>query len=258
LEETQKRIIFSQISITYIQAWAGLSLHSAAPPSTAEYDLLRFWIHGGSSGGQALRVVASVEVHSINPYIYGMNFAGQSLATELGLPVSRWGGNGTTPRWLSFGSFRRTEPMHQCTNPVDCNAATQALRLRSTRSLWDPNYPDESWIDGTEGGPTVRLIPRMRDWVASNYPGTKLTITEYNWGALDHIDGALVYWFSAANLTAIQRAPDQPVGSSGFSATFPSNSITLFVIPPSEPPPTLSGCRGYQGKVVRIFIGRCR
>jgi len=54
---------------------------------------------------------------------------------------------------------------------------------------------------------------------------------------------ALVYRFSAANLTAIQRAPDQPVGSSGFSATFPSNSITLFVIPPSEPPPTLSGCR---------------
>lgn len=31
----------------------------------------------------------------------------------------------------------------------------------------------------------------MRDWVAKNYPGTKLAITEYNWGALDHINGAL-------------------------------------------------------------------
>ncbi|MEZ4616921.1 MAG: hypothetical protein R2867_15650 [Caldilineaceae bacterium] len=37
----------------------------------------------------------------------------------------------------------------------------------------------------------VRLIPRMREWVVANYPGTKLAITEYNWGALDHINGAL-------------------------------------------------------------------
>ena len=71
------------------------------------------------------------------------------------------------------------------------NAATQALRLRSTRALWDATYADESWINGTEGGPEVRLIPRMHDWVDANYPGTKLAISEYNWGALDHINGAL-------------------------------------------------------------------
>jgi hypothetical protein len=70
------------------------------------------------------------------------------------------------------------------------NAATQALRLRSTRSLWDTTYIDESWIsDG--GGVAVQMIPRMKAWVAANYPGTKLAITEYNWGALDHINGAL-------------------------------------------------------------------
>jgi hypothetical protein len=71
------------------------------------------------------------------------------------------------------------------------NATTQALRLRSTRSLWDATYADESWINGTEGGPAVLLIPRMREWVNANYPGTKLAMTEYNWGALDHINGAL-------------------------------------------------------------------
>jgi hypothetical protein len=64
--------------------------------------------------------------------------------------------------------------------------ANEALRLRTTRSLWDPTYVDESWI-----AEPVRLIPRMRDWVAQNYPGTKLAITEYNFGALDHINGAL-------------------------------------------------------------------
>ena len=66
------------------------------------------------------------------------------------------------------------------------DAQNQAQRLRSTRSLWDPTYADESWIDEP-----VRLIPRMHDWVEHNYPGTKLAITEYNWGALDHMNGAL-------------------------------------------------------------------
>ena len=66
------------------------------------------------------------------------------------------------------------------------DAATQARRLRSTRSLWDPTYVDESWI-----GEAVRLIPRMRDWVSTRYPGTRLAVTEYNWGGLEAINGAL-------------------------------------------------------------------
>lgn len=66
------------------------------------------------------------------------------------------------------------------------NANTQALRLRSTRSLWDTTYTDESWISEP-----VSLIPRMRAWRDGHYPGTKLAITEYNWGALDHLNGAL-------------------------------------------------------------------
>ena len=34
------------------------------------------------------------------------------------------------------------------------------------------------------------LIPRMKDWVNTYYPGTKIGITEYNWGAEGHINGA--------------------------------------------------------------------
>ncbi|MCB0194379.1 MAG: hypothetical protein KDJ65_20685, partial [Anaerolineae bacterium] len=63
---------------------------------------------------------------------------------------------------------------------------TQARRLRSTRSLWDPTYIDESWISEP-----VNLIPRMKAWVENHYPGTKLAMSEYNWGALDDINGAL-------------------------------------------------------------------
>lgn len=66
------------------------------------------------------------------------------------------------------------------------NATTQTLRLRSTRSLWDTSYTDESWI-----AEPVYLLPRMRAWRDTHYPGTKLAVTEYNWGALDHINGAL-------------------------------------------------------------------
>ncbi len=64
--------------------------------------------------------------------------------------------------------------------------ATQDLRLRSTRSLWDSTYVDESWINDK-----IRMIPRMHDWVNTYYPGTKLALTEYNFGGLEHINGAL-------------------------------------------------------------------
>jgi len=216
-------------------------------------------------------------------------------------------------------------------------SSTQALRLRSTRALWDPNYTDESWI-----GEPVRLVPRMHDWVNSNYAGTKLAMSEYNWGALDHINGALaqaevlgifgregldlatlwdpptasqpgayafrmylnydgarsrfgdvsiratstdqdqlaiyaaqdattntlsaiiinktaqaltssialshfsaattarVYRYSDANLGAIVRDADQPVGPTGFTATFPPSSITLVVLPASGVPPVVT------------------
>ena len=67
----------------------------------------------------------------------------------------------------------------------DVSAATQLRRNRSTRALWDTNYVDETWINDK-----VMLIPRMKAWVATNYPGTRIGITEYNWGADDFINGA--------------------------------------------------------------------
>jgi hypothetical protein len=95
------------------------------------------------------------------------------------------------------------------------DANTQALRLRSTRSLWDPTYADESWIAQTAEGPNVRLIPRMRDWVNTNYPGTKLAIGEYNWGGLEDINGALaeadvlgIFGREAIDLAALWDPPN--------------------------------------------------
>ncbi|MBE7474385.1 MAG: endoglucanase [Anaerolineae bacterium] len=104
------------------------------------------------------------------------------------------------------------------------NATTQALRLRSTRALWDPTYVDESWIaDAGPDGGIVRLIPRMRQWVNANYPGTKLALTEYNWGGLEHINGALaqadilgIFGREGLDLATLWNYPDADLGYDNF------------------------------------------
>ncbi len=69
-------------------------------------------------------------------------------------------------------------------NDISQDAA--ALRIRSTRSLWDDAYLEESWI-----AERIELIPRMQRWVDDNYPGTKLSIGEYSFGAENHISGGI-------------------------------------------------------------------
>jgi len=65
------------------------------------------------------------------------------------------------------------------------DSATELLRNQSTRVFWDTNYVDPSWINNI-----IMLIPRMKNWVTTNYPGTLIGITEYNWGADDYMNGA--------------------------------------------------------------------
>ena len=67
----------------------------------------------------------------------------------------------------------------------DDSASMQAIRNRSTRSLWDPNYTDTSWINSK-----IQLIPRMKTWVSTYYPGLQTGITEYNWGDDTKMNGA--------------------------------------------------------------------
>jgi hypothetical protein len=63
---------------------------------------------------------------------------------------------------------------------------TAARRLRATRSLWDPDYPDESYIREP-----VSLIPTMNQLIDRYYPGLKLGISEWNFGADETMNGAL-------------------------------------------------------------------
>ena len=97
----------------------------------------------------------------------------------------------------------------------DASPRMQMLRNRSTRSLWDPAYVDESWIKAP-----VALIPRLRAWVDRYYrPGTPIALTEYSWGADAAIGGAtaqadLLGIFGREGLDMANRwimpAPDTP------------------------------------------------
>jgi hypothetical protein len=66
-----------------------------------------------------------------------------------------------------------------------------AARKQAPRSLWDSTYTETSWITGCCSGGPIRLLPRIKDKIAANYPDTRLAITEYNYGAGQHISGGI-------------------------------------------------------------------
>jgi hypothetical protein len=77
-------------------------------------------------------------------------------------------------------------PQAQGVYSAAADPGTQARRIRAVRSLYDPGYQDESWI-----GTDVMLIPRLRQWIGQNYPGTGLAITEYSFGGEKDASGAV-------------------------------------------------------------------
>ena len=103
-----------------------------------------------------------------------------------------------------------------------------ALRIRTTRGLWDPTYRDESWI-----GEPVMLIPRMKKWIAENYPGLGTSIGEWNFGAENHISGGL------ATAEALGRFGEQNL-TSAFYWAYPPNQSPAFY--------AFHAFRNYDGK----------
>lgn len=132
---------------------------------------------------------------------------------------------------------------------------TSALRLRSTRALWDPTYWDESWINEP-----IYFIPRMKQLIDQFYPGTQFGISEWNWGADSSINGALaiadvlgIFGREGVTYAAYWRNP--PQNSPGFLAfklytnydenggRFIGNSVQAA----SSSPDTLSSYAIYDG-----------
>lgn len=62
-------------------------------------------------------------------------------------------------------------------------------RMQAPRTLWDSSYVEDSWI-GTFFSP-VALLPGLNASIERNYPGTRLAVTEFNYGGDHHISGGI-------------------------------------------------------------------
>ena len=63
--------------------------------------------------------------------------------------------------------------------------------MQAPRSLWDPTYVEKSWITKQSTHGPIRLLPRLQEKIDKHYPGTRLAITEYNYGGGADISGAI-------------------------------------------------------------------
>ncbi|KAI0686449.1 glycoside hydrolase family 44-domain-containing protein [Cytidiella melzeri] len=154
------------------------------------------------------------------------------------------------------------------------DAAAKALRLRMTRSLWDPSYIDESWI-GTDtpqnhqpNANAVWLIPRMKALIAQNYPGTKLSISEWSSTADTDITGGLVaadvlgiFGREGVDSATYWATPDEegPIGLAywlyrGYGTYFPANSVQVNMADRNESILGVYAGADSSGKTITVVI----
>ncbi len=71
----------------------------------------------------------------------------------------------------------------------DTDAGAVDRRIQAVRSLWDSTYVEDSWI-GQWYSP-VAILEYLNKAIATYNPGTKLAVTEYDYGAPTHISGGI-------------------------------------------------------------------
>jgi hypothetical protein len=91
----------------------------------------------------------------------------------------------------------------------DASAPVAAVRMQAPRSLWDKTYTESSWIARAHG--PIALLPQLQSRLNA-YPGTRLSISEYNYGGWADISGAIAEAdvlgiFGRANLFAACEWP---------------------------------------------------
>jgi hypothetical protein len=63
--------------------------------------------------------------------------------------------------------------------------------VQSPRSLWDPTFTENSWITVDVLNEPIRILPRLQSKINAEFPGTKISITEYENGGDNHIAGTI-------------------------------------------------------------------
>ena len=133
--------------------WDGYQTLQDAPDSAANGNFINYYLHGMATASAAAntRLLDALDLHW---YPEARNTDGSDRITD----------DSTAPDVV-------------------------AARLQAPRSLWDPTYSENSYIAQYNG--PIQLIPLMQRKIAANYPGTKLSFSEYNYGAGDAISGGL-------------------------------------------------------------------
>ncbi len=63
-------------------------------------------------------------------------------------------------------------------------------RMQAPRTLWDPDYSEYSWI-AYWFSDYLPLLPKVINSINNYYPQTKLSITEFDYGAPEHFSGGI-------------------------------------------------------------------
>jgi hypothetical protein len=63
--------------------------------------------------------------------------------------------------------------------------------VQSPRSLWDPTFTENSWITADVLNEPIQILPRLQSKINAEFPGTKISITEYENGGDNHIAGTI-------------------------------------------------------------------
>lgn len=105
---------------------------------------------------------------------------------------------------------------------------THKVRVQAPRSLWDPSYLEDTWI-GDWFSEFLPMIPSMRNSINTYNPGTKMAITEYDFGGGHHVSGGIaqadvlgifgkqgLYMANYWNMAGTNRLSQIPYLSSGF------------------------------------------
>ncbi|MFO1501044.1 MAG: glycoside hydrolase family 44 protein [Verrucomicrobiota bacterium] len=95
--------------------------------------------------------------------------------------------------WYSSARWPEAGPYDSVTS-LQSNDLTESqiqAIVQSPRSLWDPTFDEDSWITRSFFNGPILLLPRLKEKIETNWPGTGLAITEYENGGGAHIAGAI-------------------------------------------------------------------
>lgn len=67
---------------------------------------------------------------------------------------------------------------------------SNAYRMQATRTLWDPNYTENS-VAVLLNKQFTPVLPTLRASIRLNYPGTRLSVSEYDFGGGNNMSGAI-------------------------------------------------------------------